>query len=139
MPVGVPPGDELTALRQLPTSVASASTNVIDANMSQIRRGPTMVPARSTRGRRRIRLQTSPIHATHIHRGGGTPENGFQGFIGADAVLVVCNVNVTLAGDPFGVTVELENAQLDPGGKLVVLQPSCTPWLNAFSGLTSTV
>ena len=139
MPVGVPPGDELAALRQLPINVATASTNVSDANLSQIRRGPTIVPARSTRRRRRMRFQTSPIHGTHSHRGGGTPENGFQGFIGADAVLVVCKVNVTLADDPFGVTVELENAQLDPGGKLVVLQPSCTPWLNAFSGLTSTV
>jgi len=44
---------------------------------------------------------------------------------------------MTVAGEPFGVTLELENVQLDPGGKLV--QPSCTPWLNPFSGLTSTV
>ena len=139
MPVGVPPDEELAALRQLPTNVATASTKVSDANLNQSRCGPTIVPARSTRRPRRMRLQTSPIHGTHSHRGGGAPENGFQGFIGADAVLVVCKVNVTLADDPFGVTVELENAQLDPGGKLVVLQPSCTPWLNAFSGLTSTV
>jgi len=86
-----------------------------------------------------MRLQTSPIHATHSPGGGGDPANGFQGFIGADAVLVVCNVNVTVAGDPFGVTLELENEQVDPGGKLVLVQPICTPWLNPFNGLTSTV
>ena len=86
-----------------------------------------------------MRLQTSPIHGTQSHRGGGAPPNGFHGFIGADAVLVVCNVNVTLAGDPFGVTVELENEQLAPGGKVVALQPIVTPWLNPFNGFTTTV
>ena len=137
MPVGVPPDDDELALRQLPQKAASASTSVRDANLNPICRGPTIVPARASRHPRRTRPQTSPIEATHSHRGGGAPENGFQGFIGADAVLVVCNVNVTVAGEPFGVTLELENVQLDPGGKLV--QPICTPWLNPFNGLTSTV
>jgi len=136
LPIGVPLGVELT-LRQLPQNAASASTNVRDANLNPIRRGPAIVPAGSTRRPRRMRLQTSPIDASHSPRGGGAPEKGFQGFIGADAVLVVCSVNMTVAGEPFGVTLELENVQLDPGGKLV--QPICTPWLNPFNGLTTIV
>ena len=50
---------------------------------------------------------------------------------------IVCMVRVTVDGDdPFGVTVEDENEQVAPAGKLP--QASVRGWLNPFNGVTMT-
>ena len=47
---------------------------------------------------------------------------------------VVPIVRATVTAAPFGVTLEGENTQFAPAGKLV--QPSWTDWLNPFNGVT---
>ena len=56
---------------------------------------------------------------------------------GREAVLVVLMLNFTLTGEePFGVALEDENAQVEPAGRVVVVQPKLTCWLKPLSGVT---
>ena len=49
-------------------------------------------------------------------------------------MLVVLIVRATVTTPPLGVTLEGENVQFAPAGKLV--QASWTCWLNPFNGVT---
>ena len=56
---------------------------------------------------------------------------------GGEEVKVVLMLNLTLTGDePFGVALVDENAQVEPVGRVVVVQAKLTCWLKPLSGVT---
>lgn len=74
------------------------------------------------------------MHKIQKIAAGGAPQNGAHRWGAIEVSWVVPIVRVTVTGDPLGVTLEGENVQFAPSGKL--LQPSLTSLLNPYSGVT---
>lgn len=94
-------------------------------------------PGKRVRFRARAnKLNTTKTKRHKIRKGidpGGMTEGG-----GTNPVFEVWIFKVTLAEPPWGVTLELENEQVAPGG-IPAPQASCTCLLNPLTGVTTMV